>query len=63
MKTVWKTMHENNGRFFARILSGVNAVLIPPYRPLHEVHLFRRVIPFYFVQSGCRISRTTDLFS
>jgi hypothetical protein len=42
MKVVWKAVHQNDGRFLARILSGVNAVTISLYKPLCEIHVSRR---------------------
>ncbi len=38
MKIVWKPVHQNDARFIARILSGINAMLIPPDSVLYEVH-------------------------
>jgi len=38
MKIVWKPVHQNDARVVARVLSGINAMLIPPDRVLYEVH-------------------------
>ncbi len=41
MKVVWKAVHQNNGRLLARVLSGVNVVATPFYKPLCEIHASR----------------------
>jgi len=38
VKIVWKAMHQNDRRFGARILSGVNAVLVSLYKMFLELH-------------------------
>src|SRR6266852_6305302 len=39
MKVVWKTVHQNDGRFLTRILPGVDAVLTSLYKLFCEIHL------------------------
>lgn len=38
MQVVRKAVHQDDDRFLARILSGVNAVLISAYKVLNEIH-------------------------
>src|SRR5262245_37647465 len=42
MKIVWEAMHQNNRRFGARILSGVNVVLASLDKMFHEHHFYVR---------------------
>jgi|SRR5713226_1817689 len=39
MKIVWKAVHQNDARFVACILSGINAMLITPDNVFYEVHV------------------------
>jgi hypothetical protein len=57
MKVVWKAVHQNDRRLLARILSGVNAVVIPLYKPLCEIHVSRWAADCADTQMGFRVIR------